>query len=65
MVKLQSVIHHATAPKVLDKAHAVLEATEQADDMITFAVDQLDELVMTLQNHGLDPKEMSEDGLWM
>ncbi len=61
--KLQTMVNWATSPKVLDKANAALEAVEQTDDMITFAVDQLDEFVMVLQNHGLDAKEMSEDGL--
>ncbi|SDL91953.1 Protein of unknown function [Catalinimonas alkaloidigena] len=61
--RLQALVVQATAPLVLEKAEALVALTAQADELMSFAVDQVDDSIRTLQDRGLDPHALADDGL--
>lgn len=60
--QVQNLLETASSPEILDLANQALEATKQSDDMITFAVDQVDDWARFLTDNGLDISTLGKEG---
>ncbi|WP_236976253.1 hypothetical protein [Membranihabitans maritimus] len=60
--KVQNLLETASSPEVLDFAYQAIETTKQSEDIITFAVDQVDDWMRFLTDNGLDINTLGKEG---